>query len=260
MRALLIGALLCTAAAGLSAAPAVRPAVGTAGSAENYLYRVEQVQAAPGRLLELIELYRPRAAVLEAGGDAAPFWMRHSQGDRWDLLLLYPMGSYTDFYRSERVARRTKAEAAAPELAARIRAAIAWREDIFMYGPPLDAVRVAFAGAGFFHVEMMHALPGKLAELRKERDMESAYQKQLHRPELFIFVRDQGATWDILSIDFYRDLKHYAESADIPAEQQEAAARAAGFPSASQIGPYLRTLIASHHDTLAVARSPAPKK
>ncbi|HVS74137.1 MAG TPA: hypothetical protein VHE23_01835 [Candidatus Acidoferrales bacterium] len=259
MRALLIGALLCAAVAGLAAAPAERPAVGAAGSAENYLYRVELVQAAPGRLLELIELLRTQAALVEAAGDTPPFWMRHSQGDRWDLLLLYPMGSYMEYYSAERVARRVRAENLA-SIAARIQLVTAWQEDVFMFGPQLDALKAAFANAGFFHVEMMHALPGKLSELRTERDMESAYQKQLHRPELFIFVRDQGAAWDILSIDFYRDLKHYSESADIPAEQQEASARAAGFPSASQIGPYLRTLIASHHDTLAVAISPASKK
>src|SRR5713101_1717961 len=146
MRALLIGALLCAVVAGLAAAPAKRPAVGAAGSAENYLYRVELVQAAPGELLGLIELLRTHAAMIEAAGDTPPFWMRHSQGDRWDLLLLYPMGSYTEFYRSERVARRAKTEAAVPELAARIRAAITWQEDVFMFGPQLDAVKAAFAG------------------------------------------------------------------------------------------------------------------
>jgi hypothetical protein len=157
------------------------------------------------------------------------------------------------------VARRSRAEDLAA-IAARIQLATAWREDVFMFGPPLDSLKAVFANAGFFHVEMLNALPGKLADLRKEREMESAYQKQLHRPELFIFWRDQGAAWDILSIDFYRDLNHYAESADIPADHQEAAARAAGFSSAAQIGPYLRSVIANHHDTLAVAIPPPPKK
>ena len=41
--------------------------------------------------------------------------------------------------------------------------------------------------------------------------------------------------------------------ADIPAAKQEEAARAAGFDGAKAIGPYLRTLIGLHHDTLAVA-------
>jgi len=36
-------------------------------------------------------------------------------------------------------------------------------------------------------------------------------------------------------------------------EDQEMAARAAGFEGADRIGSYLRSLILYHHDTLAVA-------
>jgi len=39
----------------------------------------------------------------------------------------------------------------------------------------------------------------------------------------------------------------------VAAKDQEVAARTAGFEDAAHIGPYLRTLISSHHDTLAVA-------
>lgn len=115
---------------------------------------------------------------------------------------------------------------AAANLAGRIRQDIAWQEDVFVYGPALDAVKAAFANAGFFHVEMLRALPGRPADLHKEREMESAYQKALHRPELFLFVRDHGAAWDILSIDFYRDLKQYAESVDIPPPRNRTPRRA----------------------------------
>jgi hypothetical protein len=100
---------------------------------------------------------------------------------------------------------------------------------------------------------MFHSLPGKQSQLFREREMENAYQGTLKRPENFIFVRDQGAAWDLFTIGAYRNLKHFAESADIPEADQEAAAKAAGFETASRIGPYLRTLISSHHDTLAVA-------
>jgi hypothetical protein len=117
----------------------------------------------------------------------------------------------------------------------------------------LNEVRSRFAGSGFFHVEMFTALPGKRSDLSREREMENAYLKALGRPQNLIFVRDQGSAWDVFTIGFYRDLKHYAGSADIPEASQEAAARAAGFESARHIGPYLRTLIGSHHDTLAVA-------
>ena len=66
-------------------------------------------------------------------------------------------------------------------------------------------------------------------------------------------MRDSGAAWDLFTVGGYRDLKHYAESADVPAAKQEEAAKAAGFDGSKAIGPYLRTFIALHHDTLAVA-------
>jgi len=83
--------------------------------------------------------------------------------------------------------------------------------------------------------------------------MENAYLKHLGRPENLIFTHDQGAAWDLFTIGFYRDLKHYAESADIPEAKQAEAARLAGFEGPDKIGTYLRTLIQLHHDTLAVA-------
>jgi len=66
-------------------------------------------------------------------------------------------------------------------------------------------------------------------------------------------VRDQGAEWDGFTSGCFRDLKHYAQSADVPREAAEAAAKAAGFDSPASIGPYLRRFISDHHDTLAVA-------
>ncbi|HYL09584.1 MAG TPA: hypothetical protein VEU31_02515 [Candidatus Acidoferrales bacterium] len=234
------------------------PAASAAG--ESYLYRAELLQAAPGKLLELIPALQTRASLLEAAGDAAPFWMRHSQGDHWDLMLLYPMSSYAEFYSAERVAKHKKAESGAPEIAGRIKADIAWQEDVFVYGPPLEAVKAAFANARFFHIEMFVALAGHRGDLYHEREMENAYSKALSQPENLIFVRDQGAAWDLFTIGFYRDLKHYAESADVAPSRQEAAAKAAGFDSPAQIGPYLRKFISSHHDTLAVAVPAAAPK
>lgn len=224
---------------------------------ETYLYRAQMVQAAPGKVVELIGLYQQQFPKLVAGGDAAPLWMRHSQGDRWDLLILYPMGSYADYYSGERIARRAKAMAA--DLDLHILQDIAWQEDLFVYGPSLDAVKAAFTPAGLFHIEIMRALPGKQAEVYRERQMESAYQKALGRPELFIFRRDRGAQWDVFSVDVYRDLKHYAESVDIPREKQMAAAHAAGYDTPDDIGPYYRSVIATHHDTIATAIKPAQK-
>ena len=81
--------------------------------------------------------------------------------------------------------------------------------------------------------------------------MENSYLKFLGLPQNLIFVHDHGAAWDIFTIGFYRNLKQFAESADIPYEREEEAALAAGFEAANRIGTYLRTLISEHHDTLA---------
>src|SRR3977135_2768063 len=79
----------------------------------SYLYKVTLVQAAPGRLLELIDLYKARAAELKQAGDAVPLWIRPSQGDHWDLMLLFPVGSYSDYYQPGRISKRQQAQQSA---------------------------------------------------------------------------------------------------------------------------------------------------
>jgi hypothetical protein len=224
-------------------------------SSPGYLYRATLLQAAPGKLLEVVDLYKAGWPGLRDSGDEPPIAMRHSQGDRWDLLLLFPMESYEQFYARERIQRRAKAAAlsgAGAELQ-KLRGDIARQEDVFVLGPPLEVVRGQLGGAGFFHIEMFEALPGQRAGLYREREMENAYAKALAQPENLIFVRDSGAAWDLFTVGAYRDLKHYAESGDVPAARQEEAAKAAGFEGARFVGAYLRTFIALHHDTLAVA-------
>ena len=214
-------------------------------------YKVTLVQAAPGKLTELIDLYKQRfAAAAASAGDDAPLWMRHSQGDRWDLMILQPMKSYDLFFAPDRLAKRANAE---QPFATKIRNDIAWQEDLYCFGPRLPELFAAFQSAGFFHVEMFVALPGHLDDLYREREMENDYARGVKQPENFIFVRDSGASWDLFTIGVFRDIKHYAESANLTPQQQDAAAKAAGFESASQIGPYLRRFISIHHDTLAVA-------
>lgn len=225
-------------------------ALPTQAANESYLYQAKFVQAAPGKLLDLIDLYKQRLASYQAAGDEPPFWIRHSQGDQWDLMLLFPMSSYSEYYQAERVAKRKQAERGFAE---KLKECVAWQEDLFVYGPPLAELKAAFPKASFFHLEIFQSLAGRQADLYKEREMENAYQRTLKRPVNFIFVRDQGAAWDIFTLGLYRDIKHYAESADLAEKDREVAAKAAGFESANHIGPYLRSLINKHHDTLAVA-------
>jgi hypothetical protein len=214
------------------------------------LYKASLIQAAPGKLLELFDLEKKMFAEAEkSAGDPAPLWMRHSQGDRWDLLILYPVGTYSEYYKPERAAKREKLR---QESLAALRNDIAWQEEVFVHGPPLEALHKSCDGAGFFHVEMFQALPGKHEELIKQRVMENTFSHAMKLPENLIFVRDQGAAWDVFTVGCYRNLKHYAEGGDLPPAEAQAAAKAAGFESPAQIGPYLRTLISMHRDTLAV--------
>ena len=222
-----------------------------------YLYKAMFVRAAPGKLLDLMALYKARLPVYDAAGDLRPFWMRHSQGDQWDLMFLFPLENYSEYFKPGRVNMRQQAaeKSGLPQaqFAKRFYELAAWHEEIFVEGPALAEVQKAFNNAEFYHVEIFLALPGKQADLYKEREMENAYLKHLGRPENLIFTHDQGAAWDLFTIGFYRDLKHYAESADIPDEKEAEAARLAGFEGPDKIGTYLRTLIQLHHDTLAGA-------
>jgi len=219
-----------------------------------YLYKTTFVRAAPGKLLDLIALYKSRMAVDDASGDGPLFWWRHTQGDQWDLMLLSPMGSYAEYYSKGRLARRDKAAGPSQEeFARKLEACSSWREDIFVMGPPLEFVKKAFEGTAYYHIEIFVSLPGKQEELFKEREMENVYAVETGRPYNMIFVRDQGAVWDLFTLGCYRDIKHWAVGDEVTKEQRAAAARKAGFNGPDEIGPYMRTLIDMHRDTMGVA-------
>jgi len=218
------------------------------------LYRFEMVQAAPGRLLELIELYKRRAPGVGAGGDEMPIITRHSQGDHWDLLAIYPMGSFTAYYSPERVAKRRAAIEASHKTTAAYAGQfydlVAWHQEEYVNGPPIGVLRSHVQGAGLVHFEMMQALAGKRDSLIEERKMENAFNRERGRGETLIFVHEQGAPWDVITIGVYRNWRQYAESDGIAAEVSDAAARKAGFANADAVGPYMRSLISTHRDTL----------
>jgi hypothetical protein len=220
-------------------------------------YRTVMMQAAPGELLPLIELLKEHRAYLSSLGEEPPLWFRHTQGDYWDLFLLYPMQSMSAHFAPERLARiasgRTPSGRTGAELEREIDARVAWREDLFVQGPAHAEVKAAWADAGFYHVEMYEGLAGKRDDLVRERHMENAYAAALGRTTTKVFTRIAGASADGYTIGFYKDLKSYATQPETTREQQEAAAIAAGFRGADYVGPTLRTLILRHHDTMGVA-------
>jgi hypothetical protein len=80
--------------------------------------------------------------------------------------------------------------------------------------------------------------------------MENAFNRNRGRGETLIFVRETGAAWDVVTLGAYRNWQQYSESERITKDTNEAAARKAGFPNADGVGPYMRTLISTHRDTL----------
>ncbi len=236
---------------------------------DTYLYRALLIRAAPGSLVEVIALYKERLTVLAAadeegrgggrggGGGGGPFIMRHSQGDQWDLFLLFPMESFESYYSPERIERRAaaglEAKQSEEDFQRTLGPHIAWREETFVMGPPLEVVSRHFKEKSYYHVEMFVAVPGKRAELLEQRNMENAFYAHLGRPQNLIFTRVAGGAWDMFTLGFYDDLADFAAISNIPDAEQEAAALAAGFQGSGQIGFYLRTLMQWHHDTLARA-------
>lgn len=223
----------------------------------DFLYHVVMLRAAPGRLPDLVELLKEERDLFGDVNELMPYWMRHTQGDQWDLLLLYPMGSFHEYFEPERTARRLDSGIlkgmSERQLKREADLLISWRDEMFVRGPTPEVLGPAFENNDFYHIEMFVALPGRHRDLLEERRMENAYRRGLDRPQNLIFVREAGGPWDSFTLGFYRNLKHYAESEDIPSELQDRAAVAAGFEGADRIGSYMRRLILYHRDTLCVA-------
>ena len=90
----LLKLLFSLTAAILVAAAGPAAAQSAAAAAPKPLYRLQMLQAAPGRLLELIDVVKKHSALAAAGGEATPLIMRHSQGDHWDLAVLWPLDDW----------------------------------------------------------------------------------------------------------------------------------------------------------------------
>ena len=227
------------------------------------LYKFVMIQAAPGKLPDLLAAYRDRAPVMAVNGDEPPIVVRHSQGDRWDLLVIYPIGSFTTFYSAERMARRDAAGKASGVTNAafqeRLYQFIAWHEDVFVWGPSLAELRAYVQGQAVAHLEMMQAMAGQHDAITRQRHMESAFNVGRGRPRMLVFTHQEGAAWDVITLDAWKDWRHYGEAQMVPADVSDAAAKKAGFANADAVGVAMRSLINTHHDTLGTFITFAPK-
>ena len=219
----------------------------------DYLYKVTTIRAATGALADLLDWEARLGAsdYYNKAGQEHPLLMRHSQGDQWDLLVIVPMGSWTDFHSPEATRKRGAASAEHAELIADGQALFAFYEDHFAQGPSWSELKAAYEANSFYHIEMFEAAAGSTSELLEQRRMENTYLAATGQVPNMIFRRAAGSDVDVFTIGFHRSFEAFAAPAAVTVEEKELAAKAAGFKSLADISFYLRSLISGHHDTLA---------
>jgi hypothetical protein len=222
-----------------------------ASQAQTQLYRVNLLRAKPGELLHLISVVKTDMAQHEKLGIDKPYLLRHSQGDHWDLMLIYPIQSLDVYFSTVKINKRAASLAIEKKYGDAYFDLLSFQEEAIVSGPDVQTFTQAFDNYNLFHIEIFTALAGKQTELLKQREMENVFYSHInHRPNL-IFTRVFGPAWDNFTIGSYQNLQEYAADGGISFEQEDAAAKKAGFEGVNFIGSYLRSLLLEHHDTLA---------
>lgn len=193
-------------------------------------YRVTTLRASPGQLETLIgevKAYRQRMR-------GRVIVMRHSQGDQWDLLLLEPAGSE-------------------PARAEDFGALVDFQQGLLAASDSSFAQLQASADeTSLYHIEMFHALAGKKEALVDQRARENQYLQVTGQTTNAVFVTSFGSDVDVFTVGFHKDMHAFSEGPSVSDAAAEKAARDAGFKNRADLGFYLRALLISHHDTLAV--------
>jgi hypothetical protein len=212
------------------------------------LYKVTLLRAAPGDLLALIDALLVDLKADNNLGLTDALLIRHSQGDQWDLMLIDPISSMGDYFSEEQRTARTTSSAIERPYGDMFHHMVSFQEEAFVRGPTLEIFQEA-AEFQLFHIEIFTALAGKQSELLSQRKNENQFYSGIdHRPNL-IFTRVMGPSWDVFTLGGYTDLHDFAGPA-VAFEEEDAAAKSAGFAGVNFIGSYLRSLLLDHHDTL----------
>ena len=219
-------------------------------SAQDQLYKVSLLRANPGSLLELIDVIKEDLKTFENYTAHQPYLLRHSQGDHWDLMLIYPIESLDRYFSANSIAKRATSASLEQVYGSSFFDLVSFQEEAIVKGPDLNDFSEAFEAFELFHIEIFTAIAGKQTELQKQREAENRFYAGIdHRPN-FIFSRVFGPSWDNFTIGCYVDMHDFA-GPEVSFEMEDKAALDAGFEGVNFIGSYLRSLISSHHDTLA---------
>lgn len=223
---------------------------GLSASAQDQLYKVTLLRAKPGVLLQLIDLIKEDMAKHKVYLENKPFLLRHSQGDHWDLMLIYPISGLNTYFSDDQIRMRRNSASFEQPYGDEFFNYISFQEEAIVSGPEKGLFQDVMEKHNLFHIEIFTALEGKQKELLKQRERENIYYVGIDHKPNFIFTRVFGPSWDNFTIGGYMDMHDFA-GPEIPFEVEDKAAKDAGFEGVNFIGSYLRSLISSHHDTLA---------
>jgi len=193
-------------------------------------YRISTLRASPGQLEKLMS----EASNYRAAQNGDVILMRHSQGDHWDLMLLEPAG---------------KNATGAKDFGALVDFQLSFLADS---DSTFSQLKSDAAAAGLFHIEMFHALAGKKAALIDQRVRENQYLEKTGQVVNAVFVTSFGSDVDVFTIGFHKSMAALDAGPTVSAAEAEQVAKQAGFKDRADLGFYLRRLLISHHDTLAV--------
>lgn len=213
------------------------------GHAFNDLYRITLLRAAPGEFSRLLDDMKNKS---KRGNYHI---LRHSQGDHWDLMTIEHWGSYGAWFDSAHPKRQTLDQSWREHLDR----LSSYRAEWFAYGPNKSVIEQGVANHNLYHIEMFRALAGHKFKLLHQRAIENDYLEQTGQVVNVVFKGDQGADWDVMTIGFHKSMLSFAKGSDMTVEEKDKIAKNVGFKGVADIGPYLRSLLASHNDTLAVS-------
>lgn len=219
--------------------------------AQEQLYKVTLLRANPGDLLELIDQIKSDIENHESHGLEKPYLLRHSQGDQWDLMLIYPIESMSSYFSEESILERTSSKTLEKSYGEYFHDLVSFQEEAIVEGPEKVKFTDWFEEYGYFHVEIFTALAGKQNELLKQREMENVFYSHINHKGNLIFTRVFGPSWDNFTIGAYYNIQDFAGDGSTTFEEEDEAAKKAGFEGVNYIGSYLRSLLLHHHDTLA---------
>ncbi len=214
-------------------------------------YKLTLLRANPGDLLQLIEVIKEDISNYKSLGIEKPYLLRHSQGDHWDLMLIYPIDNLTSYFSEEQMMNRTASKTIEKSYGDSYHNLVSFQEEGIIEGPGKELFNEWFEEYGYFHIEIFTALAGKQAELLEQRKMENEFYSHINHKGNFIFTRVFGPSWDILTIGAYYNIQDFAGGGSTSFEEEDEAAKKAGFDGVNFIGSYLRSLLLHHNDTLA---------